>query len=202
MRKIAITWRSLALFAVLAACPAHSQTAVAGKPKGVAHVYLLRGFLNVFSPGIDELGEKLGSRGIDVSVNNHLTWAGLAEQAAENCKNGREGSIILIGHSLGAGAVVSMAERLERDGMKVNLMVTLDPVVRVSVPGNVKRAENYYLSNGMGTALDHTSSFHGALQNIDMKSHSELGHVSLTTSDAVQRQIMSDVLGALHGQCR
>lgn len=200
MWKNAQTWRfiaKLAAGAVLAAAPALGQS-----PKAAAHVYLLRGFLNVFSPGIDEVGEKLHGRGIDTVVANHLAWSGLAEQAIASCKSGHEGAIILIGHSLGAGAVVSMAQRLDRDGVKVNLLVTLDPVSASAVPGNVKRVANYYLSNGMGAALDRTSSFRGSLQNIDMKDHSELGHVSLTTSDAIQRQIMSDVLGAVHGQCR
>jgi len=61
----------------------------------------------------------------------------------------------------------------------------------------VPRQEGTHAAAGI-----HTSSFHWSLQNIDMRGHAELGHVSLTTSDAIQRQIMSDVLGALHGQCR
>jgi hypothetical protein len=50
--------------------------------------------------------------------------------------------------------------------------------------------------------VERASGFHGSLQNVDMKDHAEIGHVSLTTSDAIQRQIMGDVLGALHGRCR
>lgn len=201
LRKYALTWRFVAMLAAaaaaLTAAPALGQT-----PKAAAHVYLLRGFLNVFSPGIDELGDKLHSRGIDVSIANHLAWSALAEQAIASCNSGHEGAIILIGHSLGAGAVVSMAQRLDHEGVQVALVVTLDPVAAPAVPGNVKRVANYYLSNGMGAALDHASSFHGSLQNMDMNDHSELGHVSLTTSDAIQRHIMGDVLGAVHGQCR
>jgi hypothetical protein len=201
MRKSALCGVCLAVLSIVS-MPASSQTVAAAKPKPTgAHVYLLRGIFNVFSPGIDELGEKLQHRGINATVHNHLEWSALAEQAVANCKSGRESPVILIGHSLGADAVVYMAERLGHEGVKVNLLVTLDPVVKTTVFGNVNRVANYYLSNGMGTTVDRAATFHGSMQNVDMKSHSELGHVSLTTSDAIQQKIMGDVLGALHGRC-
>jgi hypothetical protein len=202
MRYFAVNFGRFAFFAFLLATPALCQTTIPPKPKSAAHVYLLRGIFNIFSPGIDELGEKLQRRGINATVHNHLEWSALAEQAIANCKNGRESPIILIGHSLGADAAVYMADRLHQEGVQVSLVVTLDPVVKTAVYGNVNRVANYYLSNGLGTTVERASGFHGSLQNVDMKDHAEIGHVSLTTSDAIQRQIMGDVLGALHGRCR
>jgi hypothetical protein len=213
MWSFAVIFRSVAVVAALSALsltfsfapflatPALGQTAAPSKPKSAAHVYLLRGIFNVFSPGLDPLGEKLQRRGINATVHNHLEWSSLAEQAIANCKSGRESPIILIGHSLGADAVVYMADRLYQEGVQVSLVVTLDPVVKTTVYGNVSRVANYYLSNGMGTTVEHGPDFRGSLQNVDMKNHAELGHVSLTTSDAIQRQIVDDVLGALHGRC-
>jgi pimeloyl-ACP methyl ester carboxylesterase len=179
-----------------------ANPALAATSKTAAHVYLLRGILNVFSPGIDTLGAKLAQRGIDVTVTNHLAWAGLAEQAIRDCKSGLDGPIILIGHSLGGGAVVDMANRLGQEGVRVSLLATLDPVAAPRVGGNVSRVVNYYLSNGLGSAVDRGAGFHGQIQNTDMKGHSELGHVALTTSDSIQAHLIADVLAAMHGRCR
>jgi pimeloyl-ACP methyl ester carboxylesterase len=200
MRILAFICRTATALVVSLAAPALSQTSVASKPKTAAHVYLLRGLLNL-SPGIDEMGSLLQRRGINATVHNHLEWAALAEQAIANCKSGRESPIILIGHSMGAAAAVYMADRLRQEDVQVSLVVTLDPVVKTTVYGNVSRVENYYFSNGIGTTVERASGFRGSLQNVDMKDHAELGHISLTTSDAVQRQIIGDVMAALHGRC-
>jgi hypothetical protein len=200
MRNLAFICRSVAVFVVLLAIPALSQTTTPSKPKPAARVYLLRGLLNL-SPGIDELGNILQGRGINATVHTHLVWNALAEEAIANCKSGRESPIILIGHSLGANAAVYMADRLRQEDVQVSLIVTLDPVVKTTVYGNVNRLQNYYFSNGVGNTVERASGFHGSLQNVDMKDHAELGHVSLPSSDIVQGQIIGDVLAALHGRC-
>jgi len=199
MRLFPVICASIATLVV--SVPASGETATPSKPKSAAHVYLLRGFMNVFSLGLDSMAEKLQNRGIHATVNNHLLWPVLAEEAIQSCKSGRESPVILIGHSLGAGAVVSMAERLNQAGVRVALVVTLDPVVRTVVGGNVAKISNYYLSNGIGTSVDRGTDFHGSLQNMDMRGHAELGHVSLTTSDAIQQQVIAQVLAATHLSC-
>lgn len=186
---------------LIVSVPASCETATPAKPKSTTHVYLLRGFMNVFSLGLDSMMEKLQNRGIHATVNNHLLWPVLAEEAIENCKSGRESNVILIGHSLGASAVVSMADRLNQAGVRVPLVVTLDPVVRTTVGGNVGKLLNYYLSNEIGTSVDRGTDFHGSLQNMDMRTHSELGHVSLTTSEAIQQQVIAQVVAATHSSC-
>jgi pimeloyl-ACP methyl ester carboxylesterase len=191
----------LALAVLALAPPALGQTAPAEKPNGPAHAYLLHGFMNVFSLGLDPLAEKLQRRGIRATLHNHAEWDTLAEQAIAGCKSGREGSIILIGHSLGAVAVLSMAERLGQAHVKVALVATLDPVRRTTVPGNVSLLANYYLSDGMGVPVARGASFHGTLKNDDMKGRPEIGHVSLVSSDAVQRQIIGYAVAAAHSPC-
>src|SRR5205823_6557273 len=105
--------------ALASALPAFGQTVPAEKPKAPAHAYLLRGFMNVFSLGLDTLADKLQHRGIRATLHNHTEWDALAEQAIASCKSGRARSLILIGHSLGAVAAISMAERLEQAHVKV-----------------------------------------------------------------------------------
>jgi hypothetical protein len=175
---------------------------VASQAATVAHkkVYLLRGLTNVLSPGIDQLNEELQHRGIDVTIANHAFSESLAREAIEDCKSGKISSIVLVGHSLGASAAVSMAEQLLQAGLHVALIVTMDPVMKLVVPNNVHLVRNYYLSNGVGVAAERSGHFRGTLQNVDM-GKSDYGHISLTTAPAVQNQAMHDILAA-NSSCR
>ncbi len=91
-----------------------------------AHVYLLRGLLSIFSLGMDTLAEELKRRGVDATVDNYSEWQTLADQTAADYKAGKEAPIILIGHSLGADAVMEMAAYLGRKGVPVALVVPFD----------------------------------------------------------------------------
>jgi thioesterase superfamily protein len=163
-------------------------------------VYLLRGLTNVLSPGIDQLNEDLQGRNVDVTIANHAFSDSLALEAIEGCKSGRIGSIVLVGHSLGASAAVSMAEQLQKAGLHVALIVTIDPVTKIVVPDNVRVLRNYYLSSGVGTVVERSGRFHGTLQNVDM-GRTDYGHVSLTTAPVVQNRAMHDILSA-NSSCR
>jgi hypothetical protein len=177
-----------------------STAPAAANPGMHKKVYLLRGLTNVLSPGLDQLNEDLQRRNIDVTITNHAFSDSLASEAIEGCKSGRIGSIVLVGHSLGGSAAVSMAERLRQAGLHVALIVTIDPVVKTVVPNNVHLLKNFYLSSGMGTAVERGGHFHGMLQNVDLGKTS-YGHVSLTTAPAIQNQIMRDILSA-NSSCR
>src|SRR5881398_3628824 len=81
-----------------------------------AHVYLLRGLMGM-SLGLDELSEKLKQRGINATVHELGEASALAADAARNYNSGREREIILIGHSFGGAAILTMAEELGRAGV-------------------------------------------------------------------------------------
>lgn len=178
-----------------------SAISAATNSNGHRKVYLLRGLTNVLSPGIDQLADELHKRNIDATVANHAFSDSLATEAIQDCKSGHVSSIVLVGHSLGASAAVSMAEQLRQAGLRVALIVTLDPVVKTVVPNNVHLLKNFYLSSGVGTTVERGGQFHGLLQNVDMGRNADLGHVSLTTAPSIQKQIMQDILGATSG-CR
>lgn len=186
------------LLVALIAVGVSSTTPVAANPH--KKVYLLRGLTNVLSPGIDQLNEELQRRNIDVTIANHAFSDSLALEAIEACKGGRIGSIVLVGHSLGASAAASMAEQLQKAGLHVALIVTIDPVTKIVVPNNVHMLRNYYLSSGVGTVVERGGHFHGTLQNVDM-GRTEYGHVSLTTAPVVQNQALHDILAA-NSSCR
>lgn len=184
----------LVTLTVTNASPASAATAAHKK------VYLLRGLTNVLSPGIDHLNEELQRKNIDVTIANHAFSDSLASEAIEGCKSGRFGSIVLVGHSLGASAAVSMAEQLQKAGLHVALIVTIDPVMKIVVPNNVRLIRNYFLSSGVGTVVERSGHFHGTLQNVDM-GKTEYGHVSLTNAPIIQNQAMRDILSA-NSSCR
>lgn len=192
----AISRPSKCLFIILLVFDASSATSAATYPAVHRKIYLLRGLTNVLSPGIDQLATDLRKRNMDVTIANHAFSDSLANEAIEECKSRRVSSVVLVGHSLGASAAVSMAEKLRQARLRVALIVTLDPVVRTVVPNNVHVLKNYYLSSGVGTKVDPGGKFHGVLQNLDMGRDAQLGHVSLTTAPLIQKKIMRDILAA------
>ena len=130
MRVIKVGCASAAVCMFLLSNPALSQTTTAPQSSPKTHVYLIRGLMNVFSLGLDSIADKLRKRGINATVHNHLEWIALSDEAIQACKSGRESQIILVGHSLGASAVVDMAQRLSQAGVQAGLVVSLDPVTR------------------------------------------------------------------------
>ena len=186
--------------AILAMLAAVSYSVAAPGLAGHKKVYLLRGLTNVLSPGIDQLADELQKRNVDASIANHAFSDSLASEAIEGCKSGRFSSIVLVGHSLGARAAVNMAEQLQAAGLHVALIITIDPVVKAVVPNNVHLLKNFYLSSGVGTAVERSGHFRGSLQNVDM-ANTDYGHVSLTTAPAIQTQVMRDILAA-NSNCR
>ena len=49
----------------------------------------MRGAFNVFSLGLDELGARLQTDGINVSVENYLAWSRIVDEAAAEYRSGR-----------------------------------------------------------------------------------------------------------------
>ncbi|HRK32406.1 MAG TPA: hypothetical protein PLD59_15180 [Tepidisphaeraceae bacterium] len=118
------------------------------------NAYLLRGFIGVFSEGIDTLTAKLNEAGVRAHVYQDSQWASLAQTIRERYRAEKNHEpIILIGHSYGADDVIRIARRLNEDKIEVALLITLDPVTPPKVPGNVKMCVNLYQSNGAVDAL-------------------------------------------------
>jgi thioesterase domain-containing protein len=165
----------------------------------------MRGLLNVFSMGLDSIAARLNQHGIQATVHNHMESMTIADEAIQACKSGGENEIIFVGHSLGASAVVEMADRLSASGVRAALVVSLDPVTKTTANGKAYRIINYYISNGVGQAVERGAGFHGSLQNVDIKNDPpQGGHMFLTNSEIVQQRVYHDVLAAVaaHDPCR
>jgi alpha-beta hydrolase superfamily lysophospholipase len=180
-----------------------SAAAQSAHAPGRPHVYLVRGLINIFSLGLDSVAERLRSQGINATVHNHIEWLGLTEDAVDECKSGRASQIVLVGHSLGATAVIDMADHMSQAGVEASLVVSMDPVTRPTATGTMRKLINYYISNGVGQPVDRGPSFRGTLQNVDLKDNPEGGHIFLTNSTAMQQKIYSDVMASLatHASC-
>jgi hypothetical protein len=168
-----------------------------GAAESRAHVYLLRGLMNIFSLGMDTLSEQLNRRGVYATVHGYGEWQSLADRAAVDFKAGKEGPIILIGHSLGADAVMEMAAYLGRKGIPVALVVPFDGTQSFAASDNVARVLNLtqrdyaYMRRGPG--------FHGTLANVDVSSDPSIDHINIDKSPRLHARVVSEVLAIVGG---
>src|SRR5215212_384569 len=173
--------------------PLHVSMAKAAAPASGAHVYLLRGVLNIFSLGLDEIAAKLQAQGIPVTVANFVSWSSLADQAAAEYRGGRVRTIILVGHSSGATALPDMVARLGELGVPVKLAIGLDSVFRTKLAGHAERYINFYIASGAGEPVTRTKDFRGALENVDVQSVPGVGHISIDKNQIMQQKVISAI---------
>ena len=192
-------WRRLQAIAIpvllllpIGANPAQAVTSPASGPS-TAHVYLLRGVLNIFSLGLDDIAAKLQAQGIPVTVANFASWSSLAEEAAAEYKSGKLKTIILVGHSSGATALPGMVAKLDQLGAPVKLAIGLDSVFRTSLSGRVGRYINFYIASGAGTPVEKTRQFQGTLENINVQDVPGVGHISIDKNRIMQEKVISAI---------
>ena len=170
---------------------------IAGSPANAApgsdaHVYLLRGVLNIFSLGLDDIGARLQQQGIRATVANYLSWESLADEAAAEYRSGRIRTVVLVGHSSGATVLPDMVARLNQLGVPVTLAIGLDSVFQTSLSGHVGRYLNFYVANGSGTQVGRSSQFHGNLENVDV-GRMGVGHLTIDKDLAMQQKVISAI---------
>jgi hypothetical protein len=185
---------------LLLALPAGTSTANAVAPAAPAtgaRVYLLRGVLNIFSLGLDDIAAKLERQGIPVTVANFVSWSSLADQAAAEYRSGKVRTIILVGHSSGATALPDMVAKLGQLGVPVKLAIGLDSVFRTKLAGNAERYINFYVSNGAGEPVTRTKDFRGALENVDVHAVPGVGHLSIDKNQIMQQKVISAIDAAV-----
>jgi thioesterase domain-containing protein len=159
------------------------------------HVYLLKGFANVFSTGLDTLQEKLAKRGFAATVHNYLEYDSLAKEAAHLQKQGK-GPIIIIGHSLGANDAISMAEKMKALNAPVALVVLFGPTEDMKAPSNVARVINYYQS---GVTVGKGKGFTGTLSNVNLDSNAEINHFNIEKNAGLHAKVIAQI-AAIEGK--
>ncbi|MBJ6132997.1 lipase [Ochrobactrum sp. Q0168] len=175
----------------------NSKPGNAAQP-GRPDVYLLRGFANIFSAGIDEIGADLQAAGVDAHVEGNAAWRLVANRIiADRQKYGPQ-PVILVGHSLGANAIISIAEILEKKGIRVDYMASFAATAPDPLPGNIRRVVNFYFSqNGWGLPLVPGPRFKGKLDNRDFSGVKEVGHFNIEKQRPLQAEVVRDILRIL-----
>jgi hypothetical protein len=154
------------------------------------HVYLLRGLMNIFSLGMDDLAAKIQAKGISASVHNHSEWQGIADAIAVRYKAREHGPVVLVGHSLGADAVMYMAEYLGKKGVPVALVVPFDGTGSFAAASNIGQVYNLtqrdyaYMRKGPG--------FRGQLHNVDVSGQG-YGHIDIDKSARLHAQVIGRI---------
>jgi hypothetical protein len=159
--------------------------------------YLFRGALGpFFSRGIDRLGGKLEQAGITATVNEFTICRLIAAQAVSDYREDPQ-PIILIGHSMGGLCAVIFAEVLESEGIRANLVVSIDPAHATGdVPLNVDRFINIFLSKDVlgGGDVKAKPGFKGHYASFDLSQHSEVSHINIEKMDTIHQQLVNKVL--------
>jgi alpha/beta superfamily hydrolase len=178
------------------AAPAKSANLVAepsSRRSGSAtHVYLLRGFLNVFSLGMDSLAVELRRAGISATVANHTSWQQIADQIAADYKAGRRGPVVLIGHSFGADAVMAMGDYLGTMGVPVSLIIPFDGTSGHAASANVARVLNLYKNESSRIARG--TGFHGEITNYYV-SDGRITHMNIDDDPRLHAMVINRIRG-------
>ena len=191
-------WFRIAAVAMVAVAMTLALRAAPGMAQPRAHVYLFRGLADVYSLGMNTLADELNARGVYATAHSHTDWKPIADKAAADYKAGKEAPIILIGHSLGADAVMEMADYLGDKGVPVALVVPFDGTQSFPVPGNVGRVINFtqrdyaYMRPGAG--------FRGSLSNVDLSADRSIDHVTIDKSPRLHARVISEVLAIVGGR--
>jgi hypothetical protein len=187
---------NLAAAGIAAAQPDKAQ-----KGHHEAHVYLMRGLMNIFSLGMDQLASTVAAHGIEASVYNHAEADAVVSHIVARYRAGDHGSIVLIGHSLGADAVMLMAQSLNRMGIPVALVVPFDGTASYEAPKNVACVLNVtqraysYIHAGVG--------FHGKLSNLDVRGDPGIDHFTIDKAPRLQAYALKSILEAANEEtCR
>jgi hypothetical protein len=154
---------------------------------------LLRGYLGLFSGGLDRLAEELRTRGVNVDVRKHLYWTAAVSDILRERTAGKIGTLILIGHSQGGNDAIEIARGLEVSRVPVDLLVTFDPYGQKPVPTNVARAINYYQRGGWGLALVPEAGFRGRLVNNDLAADTAISHFNIADNDDIHADVLREV---------
>lgn len=174
----------------------------------VGSVYLLRGWIGIFSTGIDSLGEKINGKGVHAEVFQEAQWSALANAIIKKYENEpNHEPIVIIGHSYGADDAILVSRKLAEKNIKVELVVTLDPVTPRKAPANIQVAYNLYQSGALdglpflrGIPLTADQPGPVVLKNLNIRTdrkdllESGLDHFNIEKKEKVHNDVIAQVL--------
>jgi pimeloyl-ACP methyl ester carboxylesterase len=199
----------LAAFVLLVSGCAAPQIAATTSSRA-GQVVCLRGLLDVFSLGLNDLAERLRHDGIEAITVSGPSWPRLAQSIREARSRGDlRKPLVLVGHSYGADDAIRLARKLKRWNIEVELLVLLDATTPPPVPSNVVRCLHVYRPTVMGDVFPHL--FAGNPVDAEPGNHrtqvvnrivsresfgaaaAHIGHFSIDASDAVHDLVLREV---------
>lgn len=204
-----ITRRSLlaAASALLVASALPVEAALKSKPKlKTGQVYLIRGFANVFSTGLDALGKQLAADGVKAEVLSLPNADTFARRLAEKYRASKDARpIVLVGHSLGADMTFAIARALEPMKIPVGLIISFDPTGKGPVPRNVKKALNFYTGGeNLWSPVTPMPGFKGELANINLRQGDTaikgIGHFNIDKNPGLHDRAVKEIKAALRAR--
>ena len=180
-----------ATLALLASCTSGTDTPSPQHSKG--RVLLLRGLMNIFSTGMNDLGSKLIDAGYAASVHNHTEWYALAEELAEQARDQRLSRPLgVAGHSLGGDDAIRLTTALGKEGIPVDLLITFDPVMTGTVPVGPRQVMNFFQTTGLwGRALGPGPGFDGTIENIPINSGLLVNHFNIEKDPMLHARVLA-----------
>jgi hypothetical protein len=161
-------------------------------------VYFIRGAMNVFSAGMNQMTKRLKSRGVNAKALSNGRWSGVARDIINRNKSGNVSfPIVIAGHSVGGQEAPKFSDTLAKAGIPVALVIGVDPGWAKPPPftRGSPRVVNFWVGGtARGNPYRSTSGFSGSIQNVDIRSFSSADHVGIDKDRGVQSRIISLVM--------
>ncbi len=157
-------------------------------------IYIFRGFADVFSLGMNDLGLRLLTLGYEPLLETHTKWEQVAGRAVADYRaDPGHVRIAIIGHSLGANAAIAMAAFLGSQGVPVALLATYDPTFTgLGASRNVARTINFYSGGTLGFPLEERPGTR--VENVD---RTDLSHVEIAKAPELHAATIAAIVAAL-----
>ncbi|MCP4071858.1 MAG: hypothetical protein GY742_08985 [Hyphomicrobiales bacterium] len=179
MRPINTVLQQTFVAAILAATPVTAE-----------EVYMIRGYMDVFSAGMNQMTSRLKRYGVKASVHSNGEWRDLARNIIRRNKQGKVSHpIVIVGHSLGGVEAPKFANALGRGGVKVGLVIGLDPgfAEPVAFGPNIRQVVNYKIPSGQNYRRGR--GFNGSIRTINVSKYG-VDHVGIDKNPQVQHQVI------------
>ncbi|TAL59382.1 MAG: hypothetical protein EPN84_11330 [Legionella sp.] len=169
--------------------------------KFYGEIHALRGGLGIFSLAMNKL-QAIVSERYDVPGSSTM-WYSAGEVSTNiinyRYKHNTKRPIILIGHSLGANEQIKVARNLDKAGIPVDLLITLDPVLPPMIPPNVKYALNIYqpgmvpMFSGIRLRAVNPEKTKINNMNIDHMKGVSINHFTIANNLKIQEIVLNEV---------
>jgi hypothetical protein len=169
-------------------------------------VYTMRGGLGgIFSKGMNHLEDTLADQyHIYASSTVWFKAKNLSDTIIKRYRAGLiHGPIILVGHSLGANDQIGVARNLYHVNIPVALLITIDPVLPLRVPPNVKQVVNIYkrsfvpMFSGLSLKADNPKLTQIENLNTSTLKGTNVNHFNIDEHKTTQKIMLERILAAL-----